>query len=121
MSEAITQAIKEAQRLIDELAPVPRGILLSPLVPVDRLVRQWDTNGDLWIWMNSGALEDLPKRSYDAFDLPLFGIPVYAKGEALPVDQVVSDMESPQKGTQDRRCLCPGPCPRLGHPGALDR
>lgn len=60
-----------------------RGIRTSHAVPYGRVFRQWDTNGDLWAWVNRGEIEDLPRGpqphpAVGVFTVIDFGsIPVY--------------------------------------------
>lgn len=70
------------QAKIDALPPIPRGVITDHRVPYGRAFKQWDTNGDLWLWVNRGEIEDIPRaRPHDALFamLPpsLTGIRVY--------------------------------------------
>jgi hypothetical protein len=80
MSEMRHLAVmREWGERIKRLPPVPRAILTDQAVPFGRAYRQWDTNGDLWVYANPGEVADLPRRIARTTwpgDMPLFGIPV---------------------------------------------
>lgn len=59
--------IQELFKLNEELAklpPAPRALVASHEVPYGRIYRQWDTRGDLFIWVNRGEIADLPRASH---------------------------------------------------------
>lgn len=66
---------------IKALPPIPRALLMNHAVPYGRLFRQWDTNGDLWIWINPGQIYDLPRSTLPTYSTawPLSGIPVISR------------------------------------------
>lgn len=47
--------------VINEMPIPPSGIRAAHGVPWGRVFRQWDTRGRLWLWVNRGWLEDLPR------------------------------------------------------------
>lgn len=66
--------------------PIPRGLRTSHSVPYGRVFRQWDTRGDLWLWVSRGQVEDMPHIDWNGIAIvvdadlisPAFGgIPVY--------------------------------------------
>lgn len=71
--------IRAWNETIESLPPVPRAVLTNHAVPYGRTFRQWDANGDLWIWANADQFASLPRRRHHASDPPLFGIPVVSR------------------------------------------
>lgn len=71
----------KAVETINTAPPLVRGIRAHHAVPYGRVFRQWDTNGQLWAWVNRGEIEDIPraKPNPSVHANPLgyrFGIPV---------------------------------------------
>lgn len=68
---------------ISEAPPVPRAILTNHAVPYGRAFRQWDTKGNLYVWVNPGVLHDLwragPPDPTNFSSIANFGIPVVAR------------------------------------------
>lgn len=66
---------------IEELPPMPVAIHLHPAVPVGRLMRQWNTRGELHLWMNDWTVGMMgPKVREEIVGmndlLPMYGIPI---------------------------------------------
>lgn len=76
-SERAIAAIEKVADIIRAMPPTPRGIITHSAVPYGRAYRQWDTNGDMWMWANERDLDSLPRVAIDPFSLHAFGIPVY--------------------------------------------
>lgn len=47
-----------AERLADAPPPI-RCLLASHAVPYGQVYRQWDTNGELFVWVNRGEIADV--------------------------------------------------------------
>jgi hypothetical protein len=46
--------------------PMPWRIMASHSVPYGRVYRQWDAKGRLLLWVNRGAIHDLPALKFSA-------------------------------------------------------
>lgn len=57
----LADATREAVQAFAKLPPPIAGIRTSHHVPYGRTFRQWDTRGRLWVWVNRGEVEDLPR------------------------------------------------------------
>lgn len=70
------------QAELDTMPSPVRGIRAHHAVPFGSAFRQWDTNGELWVWANAGEIADLPvtpgHRLLTVGSVP-FGIPVYTE------------------------------------------
>lgn len=70
-------------RMIEDLPVMARGIRAHYKVPFGRVFNQWDTNGDLWLWVNSSEARTMiltmsMEVGADRFSHgPIFGIPIY--------------------------------------------
>jgi hypothetical protein len=75
--------ITRSYELLKKLPPLPYRIMASHAVPWPKTYRQWDTRGRLLLWVNTGAIYDLPRKNaknvmfYDSFlSIEPIGIPV---------------------------------------------
>jgi hypothetical protein len=73
--------LRRWSQVIAEAPPSPRAMLMHHSVPYGRLFRQWNTRGDLYVWVNPGVIHDLPRRKADhrvgdMLSASLSGIPV---------------------------------------------
>jgi hypothetical protein len=50
---------------VNALRPCPSRIMASHAVPYGRAYRQWNTRGELLLWVNRGLIADLPRRPAD--------------------------------------------------------
>lgn len=48
--------------MIRELPPQPRCLMAHDDVPRGQVFRQWNTRGDLIVWVNRGEVAELPHR-----------------------------------------------------------
>lgn len=64
---------------LDEWPTQPSGFICDHRVPYSKVYRQWDTQGRLWVWVNRGMIEDLPRtRPEVAIGVVAYtGIPVF--------------------------------------------
>lgn len=66
------------QAKIDAAPPVPTRMRASHRVPYGRVFRQWNTRGELEVWVNRGLIHDLPRmRPAECALHGLGGIPVF--------------------------------------------
>jgi hypothetical protein len=75
------EQLRDMQRTLDALPPQPARFRAHHSVPYGRIYRQWNTRGELEIWINRGLIADLPRAkaelgSFALFQPSLTGIPV---------------------------------------------
>lgn len=62
MSGDLLASFREAQERLAALPPRPRCFMASHSVPYGRVFRQWNTRGDLLVWVNRGEIADPARR-----------------------------------------------------------
>lgn len=83
----MVRAFQQMREQIDAGPPPIRCFRAHHSVPYGRTFRQWNTRGDLEVWVNRGEIADLPRRPAAGVDLAVstmappgvFGIPVYTE------------------------------------------
>jgi hypothetical protein len=74
-------ALRRMQRMIDEAPPPVRRLRAHHSVPYGTAWKQWNTRGELEVWVNRGWVADLPRAPSERYDAPgalmrMTGIPV---------------------------------------------
>lgn len=81
-ADALVKSYREWSLRLSNLPPMVRCIHCHPDVPVGDPYRQWDTNGELHLWVNDWTVKMMPVKTRDeVMDIimaapPMFGTPV---------------------------------------------
>jgi hypothetical protein len=81
-SAAALRVVREWQEKIDASPPMPHAVMAHHSVPYSRVFRQWDARGRLLVWVNRGAIADLPRAMPEQCPP---GFPMMALAFGIPV------------------------------------